>query len=80
MAKKYGLHCFGCGSLFYDKTEVHRLNGIPYCEYCHGDYLQSQAEMYANDYEMKEWYKNHPNQDYEQYQIDRANIARYGEC
>ena len=80
MAKKYGLHCFGCGILFYNKREVCRLKGMPYCEECIGMYYQDQAAMEVYDYEMKEWHLRHPNQDYEQWQIDRANIARYGEC
>lgn len=79
MAKKYKLHCFGCGNLFYNKKEVHRINGNPYCEGCWADYHTGIAESQAYEWEMKEWYKRHPNQDYDQWQIDRANIRKYGE-
>ena len=80
MAKKYKLHCFGCGNLFYDKKEVHRRDGIPYCEMCYYDFLISQEEMDRYEWEMKKWRDEHPGVDYEQYQIDQVNIARYGEC
>lgn len=78
--KRYGLHCFGCGDLFYDKSEVHRRDGCPYCEECHTNYLVgiNDADMY--EYEMEKWHRNNPEVDYEQYQIDQANIAKYGEC
>lgn len=79
MAKKYKLHCFGCGNLFYDKIDVYRIGGAPYCECCWADYHTSVAEQDAYDYEMKKWHDEHPGVDYEQYQIDQANIRKYGE-
>lgn len=77
--KKYGLHCFGCGELFYNKNEVSRINGYPYCMGCAGEYYSNYAEHEAYEYEMMEWRRSHPGQDYEQYQIDQANIRKYGE-
>ncbi|GAH50831.1 unnamed protein product [marine sediment metagenome] len=53
MAKKYKLHCFGCGMRFNSKKEVHRVNGLPYCFECHGEYLQNEAMMEVYDYEMR---------------------------
>jgi len=79
MAKKYKLHCFGCGLLFKNKEEVRRKWGDPYCEVCYTEILIGIAESDAYDYEMREWQRKHPGVDYEQYQIDQANIARYGE-
>ena len=80
MSKKYKLHCFDCGQLFLNKKEVHRRDGCPYCEECYTDFLIGIAEAEVYDYEMKQWQENHPNTDYEQYQIDQANINKYGEC
>jgi len=79
MAKKYKLHCFGCGNLFYNKEEVYRRDGMPYCEECYTYFLIDQEEMERYEWEMKKWHDDHPGVDYEQYQIDQANIARYGE-
>lgn len=78
--KKYGLHCFECGWLFPSKVDVKRINGLPYCDVCQGEYLQNEAMLEVYDYEMKKWQTEHPNQDFDQWQIDQANIARYGEC
>ncbi len=80
MAKKYKLHCFNCGVLFNSKKEVHRVNGLPYCFECHGEYLCDQNYGEIHEYEMKRWHDEHPNQDYDQYRIDQANIHKYGEC
>ena len=63
MSKEYGLHCFNCGELFYDKTEVFRIEGKPYCGEC----------MSGFDYPIDDDYD-------EEEMIDRANIAKYGEC
>ncbi|QYW08113.1 Zn finger protein [Lokiarchaeota virus WyrdV1] len=79
MAKKYKLRCFNCGELFNEKTEVHRVMGMPNCEACWVEYHTGIAELDAYDYEMKKWHESHPNQDYEQWQIDQANIRKYGE-
>ena len=64
MSKKYKLKCFGCGEPFYDKREVYRKDGYPYCCEC-----MSGFEGY---------YEEDPRS--EQEIIDEANIARYGEC
>ena len=80
MSKKYKLHCFGCGSLFYNKKDVCRIEGMPFCGECEGNYYQNKAAMEVYDYELEKWRENHPNMDYEQYQIDQANINKYGEC
>jgi len=77
--KKYGLHCFGCGQLFYNKEEVHRIGRDPYCECCWADHHTGIAEQQEYDWEMKKWQESHPGVDYEQYQIDQANIRKYGE-
>ena len=79
MAKKYKLHCFGCGSKFHSKEDVRRMEGLPYCFECQGDYYSNIAEQEAYEWEMKQWREAHPGQDYEQYQIDQANIRKYGE-
>ena len=80
MAKKYKLHCFRCGGLIYSKEDVCRVNGYPYCGECEGNYYQDIEALEREEWEMKKWHDEHPGVDYEQYQIDQANIARYGEC
>ena len=77
--KRYKLHCFNCGELFPNKEDVKRVNGLPYCFECHGEYLCNQNEMEIYDYDMKRWMANHPGEDYDQWQIDQANIRKYGE-
>ncbi len=77
--KKYKLHCFRCGYAFNNKEEVRRVNGMPICEMCEGDYYSNEAEHEAYEYEMMEWRRSHPGVDYEQWQIDQANIRKYGE-
>ena len=74
------MHCFRCGYNFRNKGEVKRVNGLPYCDECEGIYYQNQAAMEYEDYEMMKWTENHPNEDYDQWRIDQANIAKYGEC
>jgi len=80
MVKKYKLKCFGCGLQFRDKTEVHRHNSKPYCDCCYGEILQDMAFADREEYEMEKWHRENPGVDYEQYQIDQANINKYGEC
>lgn len=79
MAKKYKLHCFGCGWQFDSKKDVYRIMGNPYCEVCWAEYQTGIAEQQAHEWEMKRWQERHPNQNYEEWQIDQANIRKYGE-
>ena len=78
--KKYGLHCFNCGSLFYNKEDVCRVKGLPYCGECEGNYYQDIAERDIYEYEEKKWIEENPGVDREQYEIDQTNIHKYGEC
>ena len=66
MTKKYKLHCFGCGYQFFNKKEVERLDGKPYCGECMADLNFEDIARYLPE----------PG---EQDQIDKANIAKYGE-
>ena len=69
MTKKYKLKCFGCGHQFYNKKEVERYEGKPYCGECMFNIYSSLAERdYPEDTRS------------DQEKIDEANIARYGEC
>ena len=69
MTKKYKLKCFGCGNQFYNKKEVERYEGKPYCGECITNIYMNLA---AADY-----YEEDPRS--EQEIIDQANIAKYGE-
>lgn len=75
MAKKYKLHCFGCGARFYNKGEVYRIDGKPYCGECMANDTASEYERFQEE----EWYRNNPGKDMEEEMIKQANIARYGE-
>lgn len=70
MTKKYKLKCFDCGYQFYNKKEVERYEGKPYCGECIANIYMNLA---AEDY-----YREDPRS--EQEIIDQANIAKYGEC
>ncbi len=77
--KKYKLKCFNCGSKFNSKEDVHRMDGYPFCGECEGTWYENQAAHEVYEYEMMEWRREHPGVDYEQWQIDQANIRKYGE-
>jgi len=68
--KKYKLKCFGCGNQFFNKKEVERYEGKPYCGECISNIYQNLA---ADDYYVED---KRSDQD----KINEANIARYGEC
>jgi hypothetical protein len=78
--KKYKLHCFGCGHLFHDKTEVGRIDGKPYCGECAWNIYSNEAAMEVYDYEMAKWHRENPGKDYDEYMRDQAYIRKYGEC
>lgn len=90
---KYRLHCFGCGILFINKTEVHRYKNRPYCECCLGDMLSHQAASEYYDYiEEKKWKKWKERLDYarehglpeppdpEEQELLNTLVRKYGEC
>ena len=56
MKKKYGLHCFGCGELIYDKGDVYRIEGKPYCGECAANSYSADQ----NRYEEEQFYKQFP--------------------
>ena len=70
MSKKYRLKCFDCGSQFYNKKQVERYEGKPYCGECIANIYQNQA---ADDYHREDTRSD-------QEKIDESNYARYGEC
>lgn len=64
MKKEYKLKCFGCGEQFFNKEDVYRKEGRPYCGECMAGFEPYYDEDPRSEQEI----------------IDEANIARYGEC
>jgi hypothetical protein len=79
MAKKYKLHCFGCGDLFHSKKDVHRRNGEPYCEECMGEWMANVAASEYDRFQEEEWCRDNPGKDPEEEHRKQVYLFKYGE-
>lgn len=77
--KKSKMKCFNCGELLAMYEYYFKSGNSIYCEECGVNILQGEEEMYREEVYMKEWRKQHPNESFDQWQIDQANLRKYGE-
>lgn len=77
--KGWKLKCFKCKDPIRKGEQFFHTRFEILCEGCGYERIGDQAAAEHERYLMEQWSKNHPNEDFDQWQIDEANKHKYGE-